>query len=661
MRNRLFQYIILPEHISDLERQYLGRVNRVGLWFLALHLPLFVLVAWYNEQSVAQACSLTLLVLVGPALAYRTLRNPRTVTLVYGFAAMLLGGVLVHLGQGPVQIEMHFYFFALLALLVLFGNPLVVVVAALTVVAHHVTLWLYLPSSVFNYAAPFWVVLVHALFILLESCAACSIARSFFDNAIGLEMVVQARTEQLHERNRHMRLVLDTVNQGFLTIDRALVMSAEKSAVLGEWFGPAHAQQTFTAYLREHDAEFVQRFEVAWEQVIADVLPLALTIDQLPQRFMVVGQHFRAHYTPIEQAGVLTQVLVSISDISAELDRERLEFEQRDVLQIVARVSSDKAGVLEFVREASELVKEIVSTSLTDALVLQRLLHTLKGNALLFGVQTVADVCHELESRVQELGQVLELHERQALHVTWMKLCTNIDVLLGSSEAGRIEIDDAEYEALLRAVLRAESSESLAERIRAWKLEPSARRLNRVAEQAQDIARRLRKNTLLVRVEDHALRLDPRAWASFWSAFVHVIRNAVDHGIESPEERLASGKPAAGNLALVTRLEQSELVIQIEDDGRGIDWQSVALRAQRVGLPFQTEDDLVEALFADGVSTRNDVSEYSGRGIGMGVVREACRARSGRICVSSQRGRGTRMEFRFPRTAVGEIQLARAS
>jgi two-component system chemotaxis sensor kinase CheA len=256
---------------------------------------------------------------------------------------------------------------------------------------------------------------------------------------------------------------------------------------------------------------------------------------------------------------------------------------------------------------------------------------------------------------------VLELQDRQAVHFTWMKLCMSIEVLLGTSDAGRIEIDDSEYEALLRAVLRAESPESLAQRIRAWKLEPSARRLNRVAEQAQDIARRLQKGALSVRVEDHALHLDPRAWASFWSAFVHVIRNAVDHGIESPEERLASGKPAAGNLALVTRLEHGEFVIQVEDDGRGIDWQSVARRAQRFGLPFQTEEDLVEALFADGVSTRDDVNEHSGRGIGMGVVREACRARSGRIQVSSQSGRGTRMEFRFPRAAVGEIQLARAS
>ena len=65
---------------------------------------------------------------------------------------------LVHVGQGPVQIEMHFYFFALLAMLAVYGNPLVILVAAVTVALHHLVLWALLPASVFNYDAPIWVV-----------------------------------------------------------------------------------------------------------------------------------------------------------------------------------------------------------------------------------------------------------------------------------------------------------------------------------------------------------------------------------------------------------------------------------------------------------------------------------------------------------------------
>jgi hypothetical protein len=110
-----------------------------------------------------------------------------------------------------VQIEMHFYFFALLAMLAIFGNPMVIVVAAVTVAVHHLLLWATLPASVFNYAAPLWVVVVHAAFVVLESVATVYIARSFFDNVIGLEKIVHQRTAEIDARNRDMRLVLDNV------------------------------------------------------------------------------------------------------------------------------------------------------------------------------------------------------------------------------------------------------------------------------------------------------------------------------------------------------------------------------------------------------------------------------------------------------------------
>jgi hypothetical protein len=195
-------YLVLPRRMTDFEVSYLRRMNRIGLVFFVIHLPVFCAVAYFNDTGPGLAALLTIAVLVGPVAAYLTLQNPRAVSVVYGFTSMLMGGLLVHFGQGPVQIEMHFYFFALLAMLAVYANPLVIIVAAVTVALHHLGLWIYLPKSVFNYAAPIWVVAVHAAFAVLESIATCFIARSFFDNVIGLEKIVQARTAELDERNR---------------------------------------------------------------------------------------------------------------------------------------------------------------------------------------------------------------------------------------------------------------------------------------------------------------------------------------------------------------------------------------------------------------------------------------------------------------------------
>src|SRR5215510_12758962 len=114
---KLIDYIVLPGEPSEFEVRYLQRINRIALLFFAAHIPAFAIVAYFNDTNPLLAVVLTTLLFAGPMLAYRTFKDVRAVSLVYGFTSMLMGGLLVHFGQGPVQIEMHFYFFALLAML----------------------------------------------------------------------------------------------------------------------------------------------------------------------------------------------------------------------------------------------------------------------------------------------------------------------------------------------------------------------------------------------------------------------------------------------------------------------------------------------------------------------------------------------------------------
>ena len=136
-------------------------------------------------------------------------------------------------------------------MLAVFGNPMVILLAAATVAAHHLLLWFLLPKSVFNYEAPVWVVAVHAGFVLLEAAATCFIARSFFDNVIGLERKVLKRTAQLDARNRDLHAVLDHIGQGLVMIDLHGRPAADRSATLEAWLGPIGADETLPAWLRK--------------------------------------------------------------------------------------------------------------------------------------------------------------------------------------------------------------------------------------------------------------------------------------------------------------------------------------------------------------------------------------------------------------------------
>jgi two-component system chemotaxis sensor kinase CheA len=209
-------------------------------------------------------------------------------------------------------------------------------------------------------------------------------------------------------------------------------------------------------------------------------------------------------------------------------------------------------------------------------------------------------------------------------------------------------ISSAEYDELLEAVVSQRDHVEIARRLVDLTLEPATQRLEHFAEQARLLAKRLAKGEVEVDVAGDGVRLERERFAEFWSSFSHVIRNAVDHGLEAPETRAELGKPAGGSLRLATRDDGQDFVIEVSDDGRGIDWERVREKAAALGLPTGDRRDLVEALFAPGLTTASEVSETSGRGIGLSAVREACSRLGGSIEVESDKGRGTSIRFRFP-------------
>jgi two-component system chemotaxis sensor kinase CheA len=137
---------------------------------------------------------------------------------------------------------------------------------------------------------------------------------------------------------------------------------------------------------------------------------------------------------------------------------------------------------------------------------------------------------------------------------------------------------------------------------------------------------------------------------------VHLIRNSLDHGLEGPEEREAAGKPATGTLHLSARHAGGNVVIEVRDDGRGIDPAKVAAKAAERGLigadAVETTDmaKAIELLFHPGFSTAEVTSDISGRGVGMDAVRTTIRELGGEVVMTSEQGQGTVAQIRLPLT-----------
>jgi two-component system chemotaxis sensor kinase CheA len=179
--------------------------------------------------------------------------------------------------------------------------------------------------------------------------------------------------------------------------------------------------------------------------------------------------------------------------------------------------------------------------------------------------------------------------------------------------------------------------------------------LLRLPRLVRDLSSKLGKEVKLDLVGSDT-ELDRTVVDALGDPLVHLVRNSLDHGIETPEQREAAGKPRVGRLEIAARHEGRSVVISVSDDGRGLDPQLIAQKALEKGLiddAAASEIDMraaVELLFAPGFSTASTATDVSGRGVGMDAVRAQIRGLGGEVVVESTLGQGTTAQIRLPLT-----------
>lgn len=465
----------------------------------------------------------------------------------------------------------------------------------------------------------------------------------------GLEAIVAERTRELHERERSLKMVLDGTGDAFILVDLSGNILGECSQAALRWFGEPRPGMNLAEYLLPDDADARLQLEVAFGQLGEDLLPWEVSVEQLPKRLSRGDQTLELDVRQVFEGGRFAKVLVIARNVTERLRGEDAERSAREQQVVISKLLADKTGFAQFVSDTEELLETLVEDK--EGAILKRALHTLKGNVALFGMDSLAARCHALEDAMASTGEPPRSEELHGLMAAWRQRLKSIDGFLQAGRSGVFEVRTEEHAQLLRSITERLDYTELLSMVETWTWTQGADVLSRIRAQLEFLAKKLGK-PVQVAVRDNGVRLPPGYLDKFWPTLVHVTRNAVDHGIEPESQRVERGKSVEAHLTLTLAHTPQGLLVEISDDGPGLDREALQRRAQDKGIALAAGEPVEMLIFKDGLSTRQEASELSGRGVGLAATLEACRAAGGRVEVMSAPNRGTTLRFRFPLPAA---------
>jgi HPt (histidine-containing phosphotransfer) domain-containing protein len=505
-----------------------------------------------------------------------------------------------------------------------------------------------------------------------------------------LEHIVAERTLALRQKTADIQSMLQNMPQGVLTIVAGNKVHPEFSAYLETIFETTRIAERDVMDLVFGDcslgADALSSIEVTIAACIGeDSMNYEFNSHLLPTEFEVKMADGRRKaleltWSPIaDDADCVEKLMVCVRDVT---ELKRLENEassQKRELEMIGEilaVSQEKfqdfmISSLAFVDENRALTQAAAGPSTELVTQLFRNMHTVKGNARTYGLGNLTNTVHEAEQAYDDLrkGQVTEWHPEallgqldqvRALLDEYAKINDHKLGRKGPGRRGNVEkflmVDKTQVAQTLRRMQDVDMNDVAAMRSALLETQKLLRRIGTerlpdilagVVDSLPSLARELGKEAPAVEIRDNGIAVRSQVSGLLKNLYTHLMRNAVDHGIEAPAVRIAAGKPAQGRIELEAGLSASELTMVLRDDGQGMPLGRIRQLAGERGLVEMStslsDEETAQLVFLPGFSTAEVVTEVSGRGVGMDAVKGFLEREGGRIEV----------RFLGPKTVTG--------
>ncbi|MDR3590034.1 MAG: ATP-binding protein [Negativicutes bacterium] len=505
-----------------------------------------------------------------------------------------------------------------------------------------------------------------------------------------LEVWNQELEGKVAERTASLRNLLDHAGQGFLSFGADLKVAGEHSAECEKIFDrKITGESVVLLFYPENRSEQVF-LEALFEKIFqeGDELLRETYFSLLPPELILGSRYIRVGYKMITNPVNPEQreIMLILTDTTLQKELEGQMQEEQNILSMVVRVvthSGDFSAAirqyLSFCQDGFVHLWQEGGREGDSIEAIFRTVHTFKGTFSQLGMSHLVTKLHELEAvlaTIRDEGaeasaslEPLKAYSEEEMAGWLDEDMTVLQETLGESFFHQEDTLVVESSRLLDIEEKIQRSLSPGEcrllipALRRLRYKPLKDLLKNYPEYLLNMADRYDKLVNPFIIEGDDILVDPITCGDFSQALVHVFRNALAHGLETPDERLEAGKEATGNVKCFIREEAQGILVVIADDGRGIDAARVREIAVSKGLYDertalgQSDAEALLLIFADGFSSSDEVSELAGRGVGLSAVREEIEKLGGSFSVHTVVGKGTEFRFFLPLSDMEEHEL----
>lgn len=479
-----------------------------------------------------------------------------------------------------------------------------------------------------------------------------------------LEAKVEERTAELRQKNNDIANMMANMHQGLFTITAGGLIHPEYAAYLEQIFETDRiADRNFADLLFSNTTAGSDSVDqnitgvdaiVGEDEMMYDFNSHCLLTEMVIKMDDDREKILELDWDPIiSESGEVDKLMVTVRDVTelkaleAEAEGQKRELAIiGEILAVDAAKFSDFLSSAEgFLAECRQLIEANTNKDLDVIAGLFRSMHTVKGNARTYGLSQVTDIVHEVESTYDELRKNEDVEWNQAKLLEELSGAEDIigkyavvfrEKLGRDGDAAGISLDPERVATWLENIKALTSSDMNQDvkgvvseaynMLMSMEVKPLPEVISDVIQSANSLAEQLGKGKPIIEIDNAGLLIKTHAHTTLNNIFMHVFRNAMDHGIEGIEEREQKGKSASGKITVDVTPAEDGANLAIRDDGRGIAISRIYKMAVEKGIyeadaPKPSAAEIANLIFSSGFSTADAVTDVSGRGVGMDAVK----------------------------------------